>query len=48
MYKGPEVDHLQRAVDAVKRALLGKKNSEPEPEPDEEPDEEIDERDRSK
>jgi hypothetical protein len=34
MYQAPEVEHLQRAVDAVKRQILPKKRNEPEPESD--------------
>lgn len=47
MYKAPEVDHLQRAVNAVKRALLPQKRNEPEPEPDEETEQESEERERA-
>lgn len=36
MYQSPEVEHLQRAVDAVKRQVMPRKKNEPESEPDEE------------
>jgi hypothetical protein len=39
VYQAPEVEHLQRAVDAVKRALLPEKEKEPDNEPDNEPEE---------
>jgi len=29
MYQAPEVEHLQRAVDAVKRQILPRKKTEP-------------------
>jgi hypothetical protein len=32
VYQAPEVEHLQRAVDAVKRGLLPEKQTEPIPE----------------
>jgi hypothetical protein len=34
MYQAPEVEHLQRAVDAVKRQVSTRKKTEPEIEPD--------------
>jgi hypothetical protein len=40
MAKSPEIEHLQRAVDAVKEHLLPEKKKEPIPEPDHESDHE--------
>jgi hypothetical protein len=47
MAKSPEVEHLERAVNAVKNGLLPEKKREPEPERNEDSEQEL-ERERAR